>query len=90
MQVGKLGHLYTTHEMRDKHNERVLLTREGKTSKLSDKMIEQDHIFVVVPDSVSGLIDWRIATFHHPQGLLAFDGDALLLKEVYERTRSKF
>jgi CRISPR-associated helicase Cas3 len=84
VQVGRLGQLYTTHEMRDKHSERVLLTREGKTSKLSDKMMEQDHVFVVVPDSISNSVDWRIATFRHPQGLLAFDGDALLLKEIYE------
>lgn len=87
VEVGKLGMLYSTHYMRDKLNQRVLLTREGKTSKLSDTMMKQDHIFVVVPDSVRNLVDWRIATFHHPQGLLAFDGDALLLKEIYERTR---
>ena len=89
VQIGKLGQLYTTHEMRNEHNERVLLTREGKTSKLSGRMMDQDHIFVVVPDGVSNLVDWRIATYRHPQGLLAFDGDALLLKEIYERTRSK-
>ena len=87
VQIGKLGQLYSTHEMRDKHGERVLLTREGKTSRLSDKMMVQDHVFIVVPDSVSSSVDWRIATFRHPQGLLAFDGDALLLKEIYERTR---
>jgi CRISPR-associated helicase Cas3 len=86
VQVGRPGQLYTTHEIRDKHNERVLLTREGKTSKLSDKMMEQNHVFVVVPDSVTNFVDWRIATFHHPQGLLAFDGDALLLKEIFERS----
>jgi CRISPR-associated helicase Cas3 len=85
VQVGTLGRLYTTHQMRDEHKERVLLTREGKTSKLSDKVMEQDYIFVVVPDSVSNFVDWRIATFWHSQGLLAFDGDALLLKEIYER-----
>lgn len=87
VQIGKLGQLYTTYEVRNKHNEHVLLTREGKTSKLSDKMMDQDHIFVVVPDSVSNFVDWRIATFRHPRGLLAFDGDALLLKEIYERHR---
>jgi CRISPR-associated helicase Cas3 len=85
--VGRLGQLYTTHEMRDVHNQRILLTRKDKTLKLSDKMMDQDHVFVVVPDSVSDFVDWRIATFHHPQGLLAFDGDALLLKEIYERYR---
>jgi len=86
VQVGKPGQLYTTYELRDKHNERVLLTREGKTSKLSDKMMEQDHVFVVVPDSIGDAVDWRIATFYHQRGLLSFDGDALLLKEIYERS----
>jgi CRISPR-associated helicase Cas3 len=90
VQIGKLGQIYTTYEMRDKHKEYVLLTREGKTSRLSDKVMEQDHIFVVVSDSISAYVDWRIATFCHPQGLLAFDGDALLLKEIYERTRRLF
>jgi len=87
VQIGKLGQIYSTHEMRDKHNESVLLTREGKTSRLSDKVMEQDHIFVVVPDSIRIYVDWRIATFHHPRGLLAFDGNALLLKEIYERAK---
>jgi len=88
VQVGeKLGTIYSTHYMRDKFNQRVLLTREGKTSKLSDTMIKQNHIFVVVPASINNFIDWRIATFYHPQGLLAFDGDALLLKEIYEQER---
>ena len=89
VQVGELGRFYTTHQMRDEYNDRVLLSREGKTSRLSDKLMDQDHIFVVVPDSVSAYVDWRIATFRHPEGLLAFDGDALLLKEIYERGRSK-
>lgn len=87
VQIGKQGQFYTTHQIRDEHNDRLLLTREGKTSRLSDKVMEQEHIFVVVPDSISDHVDWRIATFRHPQGLLAFDGDALLLKEIYERTR---
>lgn len=85
VQVGELGQFYTTHQMREEHNERVLLIRDGKTSRLSDKVMDQDHIFVVVPNSIGNYVDWRIATFHHPQGLMAFDGDALLLKEIYER-----
>ena len=89
VKVGELGRIYSTHYMHDKFNQRVLLTREGKTSKLSDTMMKQNHIFVVVPGSINNFIDWRIATFYHPQGLLAFDGDALLLKEIYERARSK-
>lgn len=85
VQIDKLGQFYTTHQIRNKHDERVLLIREGKTSTLSDIMMKKDHVFVVVPGSVSDSIDWRVTTFHHPQGLLAFNGDALLLKEIYDR-----
>jgi CRISPR-associated endonuclease/helicase Cas3 len=88
VEVGKLGTLYSTHAMRDKYKQRVLLTREGKTSKLSDAMMQQDHVFVIVPDSVQAAVDWRIPTYYHPQGLLAFDGAALLLKEIYEREKN--
>jgi len=85
VEVGKLGKLYSTHAMRDKHKQPVLLIRNGKTSPLSDTMMQEDHIFVVIPDSVQAAVDWRIATYYHPQGLLAFDGAALLLKEIYAR-----
>jgi CRISPR-associated helicase Cas3 len=67
---------------------RVLLTREGQVSQLSDVIEEEDHVFVVVPDRVSLAIDWRIPVYYHPQGLLAFDGGALLLREIYERQKA--
>lgn len=63
----------------------VFLTQEGKTSKLSDFIKKENHLFVVVPDRVRLSIDWRIPIYYHPQGLLAFDGAALLLKEIYHR-----
>lgn len=66
----------------------VTLMREGQTSHLSDVMKKEDHLFVVVPDSVRLAIDWRIPIYYHPQGLLAFDGAALLLKEIYEREKT--
>ena len=68
----------------------VLLTREGKTSQLSDVMKKENHLFVVVPSSVRLAIDWRIPIYYHPKGLLAFDGAALLLKEIYERRHKKY
>ena len=88
IQIGALGQIYTTREMRDKHREELLFVCDGKTSRLSEKVMEDDHIFVVVPDKVSGFVDWRIATYYHERGLLAFDGDALLLKEIYDRVKS--
>jgi CRISPR-associated helicase Cas3 len=65
----------------------VLLTREGRTSQISEVMKEEDHLFVVVPHSVRFALDWRIPIYEHAQGVLAFDGAALLLKEIYDRGR---
>jgi CRISPR-associated helicase Cas3 len=67
----------------------VLLMREGQTSQLSDVMKDEDHLFVVVPESVRLALDWRIPIYHHPKGILAFDGAALLLKEIYEREKTE-
>jgi hypothetical protein len=55
--------------------------------------MDNKHVFVFVPyDAVRDHIDWRLETFpcgNHPaKYILAFDGDALLLKEIYERARS--
>lgn len=68
----------------------VTLMREGQNTYLSDVMKRENHLFVVIPDSVRLAIDWRIPIYYHPKGLLAFDGAALLLKEIYEREKTKF
>lgn len=78
-----LGDLHST------QRRKVTLTREGKNTHLSDVMKREGHLFVVVPDSVRLAMDWRIPTYYHPKGLLAFDGAALLLKEIYEREKMK-
>ncbi len=67
----------------------VTLMREGQNTHLSDVMKRENHLFVVVPDSVRLAIDWRIPVYYHPKGLLAFDGAALLLKEIYEKEKLK-
>jgi len=85
--IGSKGILYSTQQLRDEQGARLLLTKDGKTSRLSDILAQEDHVFVVVPNDVATAIDWRIAVFRHPQGFLAFDGDALLLKEIYEHLR---
>lgn len=50
----------------------------------------QHHIFVVVPKELIEELDWRIAWFRcGKQGgrIIAFDGDALLVREIYNRTK---
>jgi CRISPR-associated helicase Cas3 len=78
-----LGDLHST------QRKPVMLMCEGKNTHLSDVMKRENHLFVVVPESVRLAIDWRIPIYYHPQGLLAFDGAALLLKEIYQREKTK-
>lgn len=53
---------------------------------------EVEHIFVYVPyDEVRDALDWRLPTFRcgsrAGKYVLAFDGDALLLKEIWNRQK---
>ena len=50
-------------------------------------MARENHIFTVVPKAdVDSDIDWRLPTFEAGKHLLAFDGAALLLLELWRRT----
>ncbi len=76
------------------HN--LMLARSGKLDAGSHVMSRMgtSHIFVFVPaDEVKEELDWRIAWFpcgrNPAKFVLAFDGDALLLKEIYHRVMSK-
>ncbi len=67
--------------------------REGHLTSVSHVMIRpKHHIFVLAPADIASQLDWRLAWF--PCGglranyIIAFDGDALLLKEIYDRSRS--
>lgn len=83
----KEGNLLTTADYPN-----FMVTRDDKLDAGSHVMSRagRKHVFVFVPkDMVEDQIDWRVETF--PCGgrlakyILAFDGDALLLKEIYER-----
>jgi len=64
--------------------------QEGHLTSVSHVMQRpKHHIFVFAPYEIKDQIDWRIAWFRcGSQGcyLIAFDGDALLLKEIYDRS----
>jgi hypothetical protein len=88
------GRLLSTRECRNLMLKR--LTPEGNLSPVSHEMSRGDepHAFVFVPrDMVESELDWRLATF--PAGeygssfVVAFDGDALLLKEIYRREKAR-
>ena len=77
----------------DYHN--LMLARSGKLDAGSHIMSRAGthRIFVFVPfDQVEDELDWQIAWFmcegYPVKFVLAFDGDALLLKEIYQRVRT--
>lgn len=83
----KVGQLLTTADYPN-----LMLARDNKLEACSHVMsrLWEKHLFVFVPyDQVRDELDWKLATF--PCGpekamyVLAFDGDALLLKEIWKR-----
>ncbi len=49
-------------------------------------MASEDHIFTAVPTAdVESVIDWRLPASEAGKYLLAFDGTALLLLELWRR-----
>lgn len=70
----------------------LMIKRRGELESWSHLMSrsETDHIFVYVPyDEVRDALDWRLPTFRcgsrGGKYVLAFDGAALLLKEIWKR-----
>lgn len=62
---------------------------EGHLTAVSHVMHKpKHHIFVFAPVELAKELDWRLAWFRcgtKGRYLIAFDGDALLLKEIYDR-----
>ncbi|MBI4526893.1 MAG: hypothetical protein HY695_24115 [Deltaproteobacteria bacterium] len=51
-------------------------------------MARENHIFTVVPKmEVESQVDWRLPVFEAGRYLVAFDGAALLLLELWEKTK---
>ncbi len=63
--------------------------QEGHLTSVSHVMQKpHHHIFVVVPAELGDLVGWRVTWFRcgaRGRYIVAFDGEALLLKEVYDR-----
>jgi CRISPR-associated helicase Cas3 len=61
----------------------MMLLRDGHSTSASHLMVRpKPHIFIVLPKDFRRLTDWRMAIFPCGDYILAFDGDALLLKEI--------
>lgn len=75
-------------EMMDFPN--LLLYQDGEATPASDLMQRENHVFVVAPKSdIEADLDWRLPVFESGRFLVAFDGAALLLLELYRRRRSE-
>ncbi len=72
------------HETRD--FPQLRLYQDGESTPVSDVMAHENHIFAVVPKAhVKVDIDWRMPVFESGAYVIAFDGAALLLLELWRR-----
>ena len=59
--------------------------QEGHKTSVSHLMTFKDHIFVTVPEILKDEVDWRLPVFECGRHVIAFDGAALLLNELWQR-----
>jgi len=79
-----LGIPYCTKDFSD-----LLFIQEGHKTSVSHVMTLYNHIFVVVPKTILPRLDWRLPVFECGQHLIAFDGTALILLELYNQQALK-
>jgi CRISPR-associated helicase Cas3 len=78
------GELLTTGE----HEEIIFIQERHKTS-VSHVMSLKNHVFTLVPNELRSWLDWRLPVFNCGRRLIAFDGTALLIKEIYKWSKGK-
>jgi CRISPR-associated endonuclease/helicase Cas3 len=78
------GEFLTTGE----HKE-IAFIQEGHKTSISHVMSLKNHIFTLVPKELRSWLDWRLPVFDCGQRLIAFDGTALLVKEIYKQSEKK-
>jgi hypothetical protein len=96
--IGKYRKVYTSYPFKDEDCGMILETQnfselrlyqDGESTPVSDLMGRENHIFTVVPKAtIEGEIDWRLPVFEGGKYLLAFDGAALLLLELFRRGKN--
>jgi CRISPR-associated helicase Cas3 len=65
------------------------LYQDGESTPVSDLMARENRIFTVVPRrEVEAQVDWRLPVFEAGKYLIAFDGAALLLLELFRSKRN--
>jgi len=78
------GELLTTGE----HKE-ITFIQEGHKTSVSHVISLKNHIFTLIPKEMRSRLDWRLPLFDCGSRLIAFDGTALLVKEIYGRLQGK-
>lgn len=81
-------------EFKDENCGEIMITKDwpqlaflqdGQRISVSSIMTLREHIFVVLPKVIKIELDWRFPVFECGNHLIAFDGTALLLREIYFR-----
>lgn len=70
-------------------HEDITFIQEGHKTSVSHIMSLKSHIFTLVPKELRSRLDWRLPVFDCGQRLIAFDGTALLVKEIYEQSKGR-
>lgn len=72
-----------------KDQEEISFIQEGHKTSVSHVMSLREHIFTLVPKEMRSHLDWRLPVFDCGRRLIAFDGTALLVREIYERHKRR-
>ncbi len=67
----------------------LCFVQEGHRTSVSHMMTFRPHIFVVVPKAMEANLDWRLPVFECGRHLIAFDGAALLLSEIWNQGQNE-
>jgi hypothetical protein len=68
----------------------LLPYQDGEPTPVSDLMGRENHVFAVVPKAgIEAEVEWRLPVFEAGRYLMAFDGAALLLLELWRRRREE-
>jgi hypothetical protein len=96
--IGKYRQVHASDIFHDNHCGLILETGDfpllrlyqgGESTPVSDLMGRENHIFTIVPKNVvQDELDWRLPVFEAGPYLLAFDGAALLLLELWRRQQA--
>lgn len=72
-----------------KDQEKISFIQEGHKTSVSHVMSLKEHIFTLVPREMRSHLDWRLPVFDCGRRLIAFDGTALLVKEIHQRHKRR-